>query len=179
MDWNSIISVLATLAAFIAAAAAWRAANATKKAASATYDTAEAGLVKSFLDEYNDYSMAHALRKLKDWKKNHGVDFDIIYLERLHRGDSEIKKVEKARRKVKGYFEKAVSLYDVGLIREKSFNKIAYVPGLNVFYDVVDVLMKKINPEPSPALNVLKKELGRHKESEHVDDIFPLDKSFV
>lgn len=88
--------------------------------------------------------------------------------------DSEAAQVDRARRKVKSYFEKAVHIFSAGVVRQNVFRQIVYVAALNVYYDILDPLELALNPDRSSATkDLLLKCCGRYTEAERVVEISP------
>ena len=164
-----IVAALSALAAFWAAFEAKRSAAATQDSAKATMDTAEAALIKSFFDDYFDQTMSDALRVLAGWKEQHDKAFASSWIQLLLSNDPEASQVDRARRKVKSYFEKAVHIYSAGVVRPSVFRQIVYVAALNVYYDVLDPLELALNPDRSSATkDLLLKCCGRYTEAERI-----------
>jgi hypothetical protein len=143
-----------------------------------TRRVAEATLVKEFANDYFTYEMSWSLRILRKWKEQNGDQFASIWLTRLHSDDIEARKeahkVDKARRYVAGYFEKAARIFSVSLIRQQAFRAIAYAAGINIYYDVIDPLTFELNPERSPqTIEILLSQCGRYTEGEQVRPVPP------
>ncbi len=168
----NIIAALAACAAFWAALEPKRSAAATHASVKATMDTAEAALIKSFFDDYFDQSMSDALRILLRWKEQHDKAFASMWIQLLQSDNTEAAEVDRARRKVKGYFEKAVRMFSAGVVRQNVFIQIAHVAALNVYYDILDPLELALNPNRSSATkDLLLKCCGRYEDAEHVAKI--------
>lgn len=161
--WTLLTAVLPTaLAVFSAAAAAW-AAWESRRSANASRAAVEAQLVKAFMDDYFLDDMSRALRCLQQWKAGRGDGYAAKWLEGVRAADPEATEVDGARRRVKGFFEKAVRLYQGGLVKDPQLHSIAYVHGLNVYYDVVIGLEEALNPgRDRESDELLQRTLGRY-----------------
>ena len=169
-----IIAALAAVAAFWVAFEAKRSAAATQASTKATMDTAEAALMKAFFDDYFDQTMSDALRLLVQWKEQHDNAFASKWVQLFLSNDSEAEHVDRARRKVKGYFEKALHVFSAGVVRPNVFRQIISVAALNVYYDILDPLELALNPDRSSATkDLLWQCCGRYREAERVVRIPP------
>jgi len=140
----------------------------------ATKDAAEATLVRAFLDDYFSQGISVALQRLRDWKEQNGDEFASAWLTRRQAGDEKAHQVDQARRTIKAYFEKTARIFSAGLIRPKILHQIAYVAGVNIYYDIVDPLERELNPGRSPeTIELLKRHCGRYIEGELIRAVPP------
>jgi len=168
----AVITVIITgfasviIAAF-AAVMSFRSATEARKSAKATQDAAEASLVVLFLEKYFDPGMDEALRVLAAWKQDKGKDFATIWIAGRNSGSAEAWAANDARRKVKGYFEETARLHFAGVIRTATLRELAYVAGLNIYFDVIDPMELALNPSRSPrTVEFLQAEFRRYLEIE-------------
>jgi len=156
-----ILAQLATVgAAIFAGWAAWEARNAAKASRAAI----EAQVVYSAMSDYFQPAMAEALRILRAWAKKHGSNFAAVWLQEFKDGKPEAVEVDRARRQLKGFFVKAAQLHSGGLIGDKALRALAYVHGLNLYYDVVVPLDRALNPTaPQDAERLLANTLRRYQ----------------
>lgn len=162
--WKEIVEILAQLAtvgaAIFAGWAAWEARNAAKASRAAV----EAQAVYSAMSDYFQPEMAEALRTLRAWAEKHGNNFATIWLQEFKARNHEALEVDRARRQLKGYFVKAARLRSGGLIEDNAFRAVAYVHGLNLYYDVVVPLDLALNPTVlRDTEQLLQNTLGRYQ----------------
>jgi hypothetical protein len=169
----SIAFASVIIAAFTAVMSFWSAKEA-RNSAKATQDTAEASLVVLFLEKYFDPGMAEALRVLAAWKRDNDKDFANIWIEGMNSGSAEAWAAEDARRKVKGYFDEIARLRFIGVIRTETLREIAYVAGLNIYFDVIDPMELALYPSRSPRIiEFLMTQFGRYPETEKIKPVPP------
>jgi len=135
-----VIATISALGAVGAAIGAFWSANATRKAA-------EARLLLSFLESYSDPEMLQALRELRQWRADKAEDFAKKWRAAMDALDTSAQVVDRARRKVKGYFFHALRLYEAGYTSEHFLREVASVDGVNILYDIVEPLERALNPE--------------------------------
>ena len=113
--------------------------------------------------EYFDSKMVDDLRTLRAWRDKNPENFATEWLRQLGNNSTEAAAVEAARRRVKGYFVKAARLYSNSLISKDALRAVAFVNGLNIFYDVVVPLGLELNADASRRTDeLLSRELGRY-----------------
>lgn len=157
----TVFQAIVTVAAIaIAAWSAWEA----KRAADASKASIEAQIVHSAMSEYFEQTMVSNIRVLRNWRDKYGDDFAAKWCEEYRNGSQEAKEVEAARRQVKGYFVKAARLHSNNLISDAALKAVAYVQGINVYYDIVCPLGLSSNPDASTSTERhLLRTIGRYK----------------
>jgi hypothetical protein len=114
------------------------------------------------MKDYFEEDMSEALRALTSWSAAHGADFARVWHEAYRRSDQEAVALDKARRQVKAFFDRAVRLFEANLVSKTAFHEIAYTHGLNVYYDVVVPLEYELNPTRRKRTDeALMREIGR------------------
>lgn len=162
--FTEMIEVLAQAATVSAAIFAGWAAWEARSAAKASRAAVESQLVYSAMNDYFQPAMAEALRTLRTWVEKHGDDFAKVWLEEFKQRKPEAVEVDGARRQVKGFFVKATRLHSGGLIGDDALRAVAYVHGLNLYYDVVVLLDIAQNPAAlRDTEQTLMNTLGRYK----------------
>lgn len=161
MDIATLVGV--SISAFATACAAW-AAFESRRSATGARIAAEGHLVLELLKEYYDPEMSNSIRTLNKWSRSRGERFAEAWADAMEAGDPEALTVNASRRKVKGYFSKAVRLLNGGLVSEPAFKQMVYASGLNVYYDVVCPLEDIQNPRRRRVTEqTLKKVAGRYE----------------
>lgn len=155
-----IANIAAALTAIFAAWAAWEA----RKSAKASRDALDAQAVYAAMSEYFQPRMSVALRTLCSWSDRYGDHFATEWLQEFKKQTPEALAVDEAKRHIKGYFVKAARLYSASLIGKEGLIAVAYVHGLNIFYDVVMPLDEAQNPDVERETEqVLLVTIGRYK----------------
>jgi len=167
MDVDVIMAILTAMAAAFAAWAAWEA----KKAVKITQDTAEAGLICDFLDQYFQPEMANALRTLRRWRDMHGIGFAKKWIDELQMPTSEptAQDVELARRHVKGYFFKAGALGLRNIITPETFRMIASTSGWSLYDEIGTELEKALDAKgigDVPEIRYIRSQIGERDRPE-------------
>ncbi len=90
--------------------------------------------------------MLRALRILRNWKAEHGAEFEVKWKRALDANDPKAHEVDQARRKVKSYFQQALKLHQAGYADEKFVRELCSVDGVNILYDIVELLEFALNP---------------------------------
>ena len=145
----------------IAAWAAWEA----RRAADASKKSIEAQIVYTAMTEYFGKEMVSNLRILRDWKDKYKDNFATKWWHEFKEENPEAKKVDAARRQVKGFFVKAERLHSNKIISDSALKAVAHVHGIDIFYDIVCPLDKKLNPnDPIKTETYLVKNVGRYEQ---------------
>ncbi len=150
-----ILTGLSALGALGAAIAAWLSARATSRAA-------EGQLFSVHYAEYGTPEMLRSLRVLRLWRSEQGDEFELKWKRALDAGKPQAHDVDLARRQVKFYFMKVLSLYEAGYVSPRFLKELAAVDGVNILYDIVEPLEYAFNPRfDASQFESLRKLIGR------------------
>ena len=133
------LSIVALGVAMASAAGAWRAAAMTRR-------SSEAQLVLNAFQEYGSVEMLEALRILRRWYDAHPDSFAADWMADLQRNTDEAISVDRARRRVSGYFLDAVRLREYGLMTDRSLRAMTELDGLAVWLGIVERLERELDP---------------------------------
>lgn len=118
------------------------------RSAIATQSNTEAQLYARLMEEYRSPQMLKALRTVLNWADDiRGQNLTRKYSNALKEPDEDVLEVDEFRRLIKGYFLKALRLYEGRYVKEKFLKSIANVYGINILYDIVEPLEFGLNPD--------------------------------
>ncbi len=140
MEAEKVMLVLSAIGALGAALASAYSARQTRLAA-------EGQLFSNLYAEYCRQDMLDALRLLRDWKSSNPGEFEHIWKKKLDSSDAAAYEVDKARRYVKGYFMRAVRIYQAGYASKRFVREVCSVDGINILYDIVEPIEYALNPD--------------------------------
>ena len=133
-----IIAALAALGAVGAAIGSFASAKATRRAAEAQLESLRAAqrsqegvLLKQFLDQYSQWRMSESLRLLRNWDEEKGTESAKAWKRALDSADETALEVDKARRRVSHFFQKAVCLYKADYASRDFLAEIAKLQGVD------------------------------------------------
>ena len=157
------MKMLADYATLVTAVAAAWAAYESRRSANASRAAAESQVVYQSMIDYFKPEMTDALRTLVKWREGHGDQYPALWLAAFLRGEQEAAVVDRARRHVKGFFDRAVRLREAKFVSEPAFREMAYTGGLNLYFDIVVPLENELNPSRRTRTeDVLWRDIGRY-----------------
>lgn len=107
--------------------------------------TQEARMALESWEEYGSDEMLAALKLLSDFQKAHPDDYCKILVERRN-SDPSVIDVDKARRRVKTHYLKALWLYRNNLISETLFSCMLDTRGIALLYNIVRPMTNATDP---------------------------------
>ena len=143
VEW--LIQGILALIAAVAAIAAWRAAKASKQSADESRKTAISQVIVQITSEYASSDMLRGMKRLREWKNTHGVNFAEEFKARLDGKEGDAEELNEDRRRFSLHMHKIRLLSERGVIDQETVEALT-MDKTSFFSEIIEPLEEILDP---------------------------------